>query len=574
VPGTGGPCQKPIQPDFSKLITTNGRTYLVAGCLDTAPATGFPVVLAFHGGGEAVHTASDEGLADYSGLSSLSAVVVFINGQFSGNGQTWNAAFPWMVAPTPQDDAALVETILGDLANQVPKGTSLDMTRIYTVGKSDGAGMATKLLCTNAGKFKLTAAASISGAHFGLDSVTNFGTSLAQICLPKAAVPVLFVHGTGDTVMPYQGQNFVTAKALESSQKFWVTIDKAVTTTASKTYTASMKDYVQAWATQANGCGANPTNSTFSSASTLTLYSDCTAPIAAITVANGEHVWPGHAKSGPKSGQAPNMDFDVTPVIAAFFNIDASRYTPTQSVPTGALNTLPNYKSAPIGTPTWLLPKTLVPSLLPTTPAPVVPKTLVPSLLPTTPAPVVPKTLVPSVLPTATPTATPTAWPWLATATPTLMTLSPDAPKTPSPVSLAALLFTMAGSLGDFTPTVLDSIKSSLATAAGISAALVSVEVQSGARRRSVVLKATMPSGAATSVMAQVQSGTLKQLGGLTVEGVAVGTVSTSAPTTVVGFGSNAPITTTAPVPKTPVPTGPPSPPTQPPTQFPTSVLT
>ena len=88
----------------------------------------------------------------------------------------------------------------------------------------------------------------------------------------------------------------------------------------------------------------------------------------------------------------------------------------------------------------------------------------------------------------------------------------------------------MAGSLGDFTPTVLNSIKSSLATAAGISASLVSVEAQSGTRRRSVVLKATMPSGAATSVMAQIQSGTLKQLGGVTVEGVAVGTVSTSAP--------------------------------------------
>jgi hypothetical protein len=114
----------------------------------------------------------------------------------------------------------------------------------------------------------------------------------------------------------------------------------------------------------------------------------------------------------------------------------------------------------------------------------------------------------------------------LASPTPTA-----DPRGTPTPNSTpTTLLLTMAGSLGDFTPTVLDSIKSSLATAAGISASLVSVEVQSGTRRRSVVLKATMPSGAATSVMAQIQSGTLKQLGGLTVEGVAVGTVSTSAP--------------------------------------------
>ena len=60
-PAAGAPCQKPIQTDFSKLITTNGRTYLVAGCLDIAPAAGFPVVLAFHGGGEDVHTDTDTG---------------------------------------------------------------------------------------------------------------------------------------------------------------------------------------------------------------------------------------------------------------------------------------------------------------------------------------------------------------------------------------------------------------------------------------------------------------------------------------------------------------------------------
>jgi poly(3-hydroxybutyrate) depolymerase len=332
-PAAGVPCLKPIQTDFTKLITTNGRTYLVAGCLDIAPAAGFPVVLAFHGGGESVHTATDTGLADYSGLSGLSAVVVFITGQTSGNGLSWNSAFPWMVTPTPQDDAALVETILGSLANQVPAGTRLDMTRIYTVGKSDGGGMATGLVCTNAGTFKFTAAASISGAHFGLKSVINFGTSPAQICLPKAAVPVLFVHGTGDTVMPYPGQNFLTAKALQGSKEYWVTIDSAVTTTSSNTYTASIKDYVQAWATQANGCSATPTVSNFSVASTLTSYSGCKAPIAAITISNGEHVWLGHASSGPSSGTAPNMDFDVTPVIAAFFNIDASRYTPTVALP-------------------------------------------------------------------------------------------------------------------------------------------------------------------------------------------------------------------------------------------------
>jgi Tripartite tricarboxylate transporter family receptor/FG-GAP-like repeat len=41
-------------------------------------------------------------------------------------------------------------------------------------------------------------------------------------------------------------------------------------------------------------------------------------------IAGGNHVWPGHAMSGPDSGQYPNMDFDATAEIARFFSIPVS----------------------------------------------------------------------------------------------------------------------------------------------------------------------------------------------------------------------------------------------------------
>ena len=87
------------------------------------------------------------------------------------------------------------------------------------------------------------------------------------------------------------------------------------------------------------------------------------------------------------------------------------------------------------------------------------------------------------------------------------------------------LVLTMAGTLNDFTPTVLTSIKSSLAKAAGILESLITVRVQSG----SVVLQAMMPSTAAASVASQIRSRTLKQLGAVTIESVAVLTPSSAA---------------------------------------------
>jgi hypothetical protein len=92
-----------------------------------------------------------------------------------------------------------------------------------------------------------------------------------------------------------------------------------------------------------------------------------------------------------------------------------------------------------------------------------------------------------------------------------------DAPAT-------TLVLTMAGTLSDFTPAKLASVKTSLASAAGISESLIDINIKSG----SVVLEVTMPSSGATIVMSQIQSGALKQLGGATVESVAISTTALS----------------------------------------------
>ena len=104
-------------------------------------------------------------------------------------------------------------------------------------------------------------------------------------------------------------------------------------------------------------------------------------------------------------------------------------------------------------------------------------------------------------------------------------TFDPRSAPTPTPPSSAAplttLTLTMAGTVSDFTPAVLASIKTSLGTAAGISQSLISI---GNVRAGSVVVPVTMPSSVAAIVVSQILSGTLQQLGGVTVEGVAIDT--------------------------------------------------
>jgi hypothetical protein len=90
----------------------------------------------------------------------------------------------------------------------------------------------------------------------------------------------------------------------------------------------------------------------------------------------------------------------------------------------------------------------------------------------------------------------------------------------------------VAGTVEEFAPgsAKLASVKTSLASAAGISESLVTVEVNAG----SVALLVTMPQGAATSVVSQIQSGTLKQLGAVTVESITTSAPTTETPTSVV----------------------------------------
>ena len=114
-----------------RTIDVNGvtRTHYVSG----EEYTSQPILLAFHGGGESVYNTSGIGFLKFTKLYNLGATVIGFQGQKSKNEHSWISAFPWMYSP-PEDDVLFMDKMLQTF--------TADNRKIYTTGKSDGAGFA------------------------------------------------------------------------------------------------------------------------------------------------------------------------------------------------------------------------------------------------------------------------------------------------------------------------------------------------------------------------------------------------------------------------------------------------
>lgn len=174
----------------------------------------------------------------------------------------------WVVLPqavngTWQDDPALdpdtdVQFISQLIDTLVAQG--VDSTRVYAAGYSDGAFMSERLACEIPNQI----------AAFGIDAGVVITTS-PTYCKPSVQRPKLYILGTADSIVPYNGGT-VGMDSAAASMSFWNGLqdcaDSAVTTLPTLVddgTTVQLTDYT--------GCAAG---------SELRLY----------TVENGGHAWP------------------------------------------------------------------------------------------------------------------------------------------------------------------------------------------------------------------------------------------------------------------------------------------
>ncbi|OBK22951.1 esterase [Mycobacterium asiaticum] len=156
------------------------RTYLV----HVPPTTPVGLVLNLHGGGGT--GAGQRGLSDFDSVADANGLVVVYPDGYDKSWADGRGASP--ADRKRLDDVgflvALVNKLRGDF--EVPVG------HVYATGMSNGGFMSNRLACDRADVF--AAIAPVSG---------TLGVDVA--CNPSRPVSVLDAHGTGDSVVPYNG---------------------------------------------------------------------------------------------------------------------------------------------------------------------------------------------------------------------------------------------------------------------------------------------------------------------------------------------------------------------------------
>jgi len=253
--------------DETHVLGSGGRerSYIVHVPPGHPGDKGWPVVLAFHGGGSNART-----MVQFSGLSGAADECGFIAVYPSGPGR-----LPRMLAfnggiccghamQEGVDDVAFVDALIDDLAGR----HKVDLARVYATGMSNGG-----IMCYLLGSKLAHRIAAIAPVG---------GTMGTETCEPVRPVPVMHFHGTEDAYLRYGGGP--GPKSVAKAPFF------------------SVEHSIRAWV-KANGCDPEPREELLPDASDdgtrvrQFTYSGGRAgsEVILIRIEGGGHTWPGGA---------------------------------------------------------------------------------------------------------------------------------------------------------------------------------------------------------------------------------------------------------------------------------------
>jgi len=183
---------------------------------------------------------------------------------------------------TSQDDVGFLSALIDTLSRQY----GVDPRRIYVTGFSNGASMTYRLACERSDR--IAAIAPVSG---------GLAVELMRSCAAasRRPVPLLLIHGTADTVVPFDSGE------LEGNLALWV---------------------------RRNGCATAPTTAYLpdtdpgdGTRTRIDRYPDCkdSADVMLYAVQGGGHHWPGGDEPLRLESRGPTpRDFDGAEVIWSF----------------------------------------------------------------------------------------------------------------------------------------------------------------------------------------------------------------------------------------------------------------
>ena len=238
-----------------------------------------PLVLNFHGLGsnanEQMFYGDFRDIADTEGF-----VLVHPQGTTLNGSQYWNVGSP---GSSSVDDVGFIEALIDELGNLY----AINLDRVYATGMSNGGYMSLLLACQLSEK--IAAVASVTG---------SMTPETYDACNAQHPIPILQIHGTSDSDVPYNG--------------VW--------------WSRSIEDVISYWVSY-NNCDTNPTIMSFPDIDPLDgstvdhfVYSDGDNGVTTehMKVIGGNHTWPGSAFDLP--GLNTNQDINASMEIWQFFS--------------------------------------------------------------------------------------------------------------------------------------------------------------------------------------------------------------------------------------------------------------
>lgn len=250
---------------------------------------GTPLVIALHGG----NTVADM-MRLYTRFNDIAAREQFAVAYPYGLGGWFNDGRHYDgLGESNADDVAFMRAVVDDVAAQV----KLDRHRVYATGISNGGFMSFRLACEAS---DLVAAIAPVAA--------TMPAELGARCRPSKPVPVLMMHGTADSMVPYVGGQARTGNTRRGA--IW-----------------SADRSIAFWAAR-NGCLAGPSmrvlpdlDPTDGTRVIQSEYRECTGgPVTLLRIEGGGHTWPGGVQILPTALLgATNHDIDASEEIWLFF---------------------------------------------------------------------------------------------------------------------------------------------------------------------------------------------------------------------------------------------------------------
>ena len=259
----------------SLVLNDSLRNYLLyvpAGYDNTAP---LPLMINLHGAdsspGVQIWLTGMNAIADTANF-----IVTYPEGIINSEGLVgWNT----ILDPDIYDDVGFIDAMIDQIADQY----NIDHSRIYATGMSNGSVMSYTLGCELS--HRIAAIGSVAAPR------------VLEDCTPEREISILYVHGTEDLIVPFEGGVGIL-----------VDIDFP-----------SAREHIEFWVDN-NGCTGDPEiidiediDTTDSSTVILERYTNCEgkSEVAFYTIEGGGHTWAGGPPVPPGLEVLGNVNRDI-----------------------------------------------------------------------------------------------------------------------------------------------------------------------------------------------------------------------------------------------------------------------